>query len=61
MTDTLKIVFSKTLEKSVWHNTHLATGDISEEVLKLKKTKRRRYHRLRWQQFRFESDQAKSD
>lgn len=31
-----KIVFTKTLEKSVWENTELAKGDLIEEVNKLK-------------------------
>jgi dihydrofolate reductase len=38
MIDTPKVVFSKTLSGSQWNNTVLATGDISEEVVKLKKT-----------------------
>jgi len=37
MYDTLKVVFSKTLEKSEWDNTVLAKGDISEEIKRLKK------------------------
>lgn len=35
-TDTHKVVFSKTLERSEWPNTDLAKGDITEEVNKLK-------------------------
>lgn len=31
-----KIVFTKTLEKSVWQNTELATGDLKDEVTTLK-------------------------
>lgn len=31
-----KIVFTKTLEKSVWPNTELAKGDLTEEIKKLK-------------------------
>lgn len=31
-----KIVFSKTLEKSIWENTELAKGDLIDEVNKLK-------------------------
>jgi dihydrofolate reductase len=31
-----KIVFTKTLTESPWPNTQLATGDLKEEVLKLK-------------------------
>ena len=37
MIDTPKVVFTQTLEKSPWINTVLATGDISEEVNKIKK------------------------
>ena len=33
---TKKVVFSKTLEKSEWDNTVLATGDLVEEIAKLK-------------------------
>jgi len=36
MLDTPKVVFSKTLTESAWENTILATGDIVEEVNKLK-------------------------
>jgi len=35
--NTPKIVFTKTLEKSVWENTVLAKGDLVEEITKLKK------------------------
>lgn len=31
-----KVVFTKTLEKSEWNNTEIATGDLLEEVNKLK-------------------------
>ena len=31
-----KVVFTKTLDKSVWANTELAKGDLSDEVKKLK-------------------------
>lgn len=31
-----KVVFTKTLEKSVWDNTELAKGDLTEEIRKLK-------------------------
>jgi dihydrofolate reductase len=37
MVDTPKIVFSKTLKKSEWDNTRLATGDLVEEISYLKK------------------------
>lgn len=36
MTDTTKIVFSKTLEKSEWDNTAIGKGDIEEEIQQLK-------------------------
>jgi dihydrofolate reductase len=36
MVNTHKIVFSKTLKASAWDNTDLATGDLAEEVKKLK-------------------------
>ncbi len=36
MVDTPKIVFTKTLEKSKWDNTTIATGDLKEEIKKLK-------------------------
>ena len=36
MTDTPKVVFTKTLDKSDWANTELAKGDLSDEVNKLK-------------------------
>jgi dihydrofolate reductase len=35
--DTHKVVFSKTLEKSEWAHTVLAKGDLVEEITKLKK------------------------
>jgi dihydrofolate reductase len=34
--DTPKVVFTKTLAKSVWANTELAKGDLAEEVARLK-------------------------
>lgn len=34
--NTKKVVFSKTLKKSEWANTLLATGDLVEEITKLK-------------------------
>jgi dihydrofolate reductase len=36
LVDTPKIVFTKTLTKSSWNNTTLATGDLVDEVNKLK-------------------------
>ncbi|BAU56061.1 dihydrofolate reductase family protein [Mucilaginibacter gotjawali] len=36
MTDTPKVVFTKTIEKSEWNNTVLAKGDLIEEVNNLK-------------------------
>ncbi|UAY50937.1 dihydrofolate reductase family protein [Ferruginibacter albus] len=35
--DISKVVFTKTLEQSVWNNTALAKGDLTEEVANLKK------------------------
>lgn len=37
--NTPKVVFTKTLKESMWDNTVLATGDITEEVNKLKNQK----------------------
>ena len=37
MIDTPKVVFSRTLEKSSWINTTLATGKLVDEIVKLKK------------------------
>ena len=36
MIETPKIVFTKTLNKSEWPNTEIATGDLNEEITKLK-------------------------
>ena len=36
MIETPKIVFTKTLNKSEWPNTEIATGDLKEEITKLK-------------------------
>jgi dihydrofolate reductase len=36
MIETPKIVFTKTLTKSEWINTEIATGDLNEEITKLK-------------------------
>jgi dihydrofolate reductase len=36
MIDTPKVIFTKTLEKSTWENTDIATGDLTDEVTKLK-------------------------
>lgn len=35
-TDTLKVVFSKTLEQSKWENTAVNSGDLVEEITRLK-------------------------
>jgi dihydrofolate reductase len=35
-TDTPKVVFTKTLEKSEWNNTVLAKGDLVDEIARLK-------------------------
>ena len=37
MIDTPKVVFSRTLDKISWPNTRLASGDLSEEINRLKK------------------------
>ncbi len=37
MVDIPKVVFTKTLEKSVWANTLLAKGNLANEIAKLKK------------------------
>ena len=36
MIETPKVVFTKTLNKSEWINTDIATGDLIEEVSKIK-------------------------
>jgi dihydrofolate reductase len=36
MIETPKIVFTKTLHKSEWPNTEIATGDLKDEITKLK-------------------------
>jgi dihydrofolate reductase len=36
-TDMHKVIFTKTLDKSVWDNTVLAKGDLVDEITKLKK------------------------
>ena len=36
MIETPKVVFTKTLNKSKWINTDLATGDLTDEIIKLK-------------------------
>ena len=42
-----KIVFSKTLDKSEWENTELAKGDLADEIKKIERPKRERYHCIR--------------
>jgi dihydrofolate reductase len=39
MIDTPKVVFTKTLKKSQWANTDIATGDLTDEISKLKSLK----------------------
>ena len=34
--DTPKVVFTKTLKKSAWENTNIATGDLTDEITRLK-------------------------
>ena len=36
MIETPKVVFTKTLKKSQWVNTDIATGELVEEIIKLK-------------------------
>ncbi len=36
MIETPKVVFTKTLNKSKWINTDIATGDLTDEIIKLK-------------------------
>lgn len=36
MVDTLKVVFSETLDKSTWTNTVLAKGNLTDEIVNLK-------------------------
>jgi dihydrofolate reductase len=36
MIETPKVVFTKTLKKSQWANTAIATGDLTDEIVKLK-------------------------
>lgn len=33
---TKKVVFSRTMQKSIWENTEVVNGDLAEEILKLK-------------------------
>ena len=40
MNNTPKVVFTKTLDKSVWNNTVLAKGDLVDEITRRKKTRR---------------------
>jgi dihydrofolate reductase len=39
MIQTLKVVFTKSLKKSQWANTEIATGDLADEITKLKSQK----------------------
>jgi dihydrofolate reductase len=41
MIETPKVVFTKTLKKSQWTNTALATGNLSDEIMRLKREKGR--------------------
>jgi len=36
LVDILKVVFTKTLDKSIWNHTALAKGDFAEELARLK-------------------------
>ena len=53
MIETPKVVFTKTLNKSRWINTDIATGDLIEEITKLKSQNGRGHHRLWWCLIRF--------
>ena len=52
MIETPKVVFTKTLEKSKWINTEIATGDIGRNH-QVKEPKRQRHGRLWWCFIRF--------
>ena len=39
MIETPKVVFTKTLQKSQWANTDIATGDLTDEIIRLKSQK----------------------
>src|SRR5436309_14003727 len=39
MIETPKVVFTKTLKKSQWANTDIATGELTDEITKLKNQK----------------------
>ncbi len=52
MIETPKVVFSKTLDKSKWINTEIATGDLTDEIIKLK-SRNGRHGRLWWCFIRF--------
>jgi dihydrofolate reductase len=41
MIETPKVVFTKTLKKSQWVNTSIATGHLTDEIMKLKSEKGR--------------------
>jgi dihydrofolate reductase len=41
MIETPKVVFTKTLNKSKWVNTDIATGDLTDEINKLKRKERK--------------------
>ena len=43
-----KVVFTKTLNKSKWINTEIATGDLTDEIIKLKSRERQRHGCLWW-------------
>jgi dihydrofolate reductase len=48
MLETPKVVFTKTLKKSQWANTDIATGDLTDEITKLKGSEGKGHHCLWW-------------
>ena len=51
--ETPKIVFTKSLNKSKWLNTDIATGDLKDEITKLKSQDGEGIHSLWWCLIRF--------
>ena len=48
MIGTPKVVFTKTLNKSKWVNTDIATGDLTDEINKPKETRGKGHHCIWW-------------
>ena len=53
MIETPKVVFTKTLDKSDWPNTDIATGDFRDEITKLKNLDGGGHHSIRRSLVRF--------